>query len=85
MKYRRKGTVEAVKWFPRREYDGGFDPSGIEYTENGWFLNDMPLNPGDFIVDDGGFRYAMTEAEFENEFELSPTETQLVQVSASAP
>ena len=71
MRYKRKGLVDAVKWFPRREYDGNLDPSGIEYTDCGWFLNDNEISPGDFIVQESGHSYIMSDSEFSDEFEIA--------------
>ena len=74
MEYKRKGTVEAIKWFPKREYDGAFDPAGVEYTDSGWFFAGIEIQPGEIIICEGGNEYVMTEAEFNDEFELVETE-----------
>jgi len=69
MKYvkRVSTVVEAVKWFPKRETQlGAYDVSGVEYTDEGWYFADLPIQPGDYIVKEpSGIKYSMSEAEFE--------------------
>ena len=70
MRYRSRHEVEATKWFPRREYDGVIDPTGVEYTDAGWFYEGQPIQPGDYVVtEDSGETYVVPSTEFQDTYE----------------
>jgi hypothetical protein len=80
MKYKMKYEVDAQKWYPMTiVVADAFDTHGVEYTDEGWFLNGDPIAAGDWIVDEGeGMVYAMPEDAFLALFEAVETESPIV-------
>jgi len=78
MKYKRKApdTVEAVRWYPNQNTESNaYDPSGVEYTDTGWYLEGVVIQPGDYIVEDEGWTFVYRPEEFDATFELAEKET----------